>query len=120
VCSGSTTSLYNATPDGTWASSNTAVATVGTTGVVTGVSGGTAIISYITVCGTVMDAITVTPLPYAGTITGGTSVCTGSSILLSDAVGGGSWSSSSDPIAIVSTDGMVTGVTAGNVTISYS
>ncbi|WP_343703286.1 Calx-beta domain-containing protein [Chitinophaga sp.] len=48
---GGTTTLSNTTPDGVWASSNTAVATVDAAGVVTGVTGGTANISY-TVTGT--------------------------------------------------------------------
>ena len=43
---GTTTTLADGTTGGTWTSGNTAIATVDASGVVTGVSGGTAIISY--------------------------------------------------------------------------
>lgn len=43
---GQTTSLSNTTTGGTWSSSNTSVATVNASGLVTAVSGGTAVIRY--------------------------------------------------------------------------
>ncbi|WP_074238394.1 Calx-beta domain-containing protein [Chitinophaga niabensis] len=43
---GGTTTLSNTTPGGVWSSGNTAVATVDAGGIVTGVAGGTAIITY--------------------------------------------------------------------------
>lgn len=43
---GGTTTLSNTTPGGVWSSSNTAVATVDASGIVTGVTGGTADITY--------------------------------------------------------------------------
>lgn len=46
ICAGQTATLTNATPGGTWSSSNTGVATVDATGLVNGISPGTAIISY--------------------------------------------------------------------------
>ncbi|MFC7523503.1 Calx-beta domain-containing protein [Parapedobacter sp. GCM10030251] len=46
VFEGETTTLSSTTPDGIWSSSNTAVATVDAGGVVAGVSGGTAEITY--------------------------------------------------------------------------
>jgi len=47
VCSGSTTSLTNDTPEGTWQSSNTLIAIIDqTSGEVSGISGGTTEISY--------------------------------------------------------------------------
>jgi hypothetical protein len=47
VCVGSTVTLSDATAGGTWSSSNPAVATIGSsTGVVTGVSSGTVVITY--------------------------------------------------------------------------
>ncbi|MCD6013653.1 MAG: type sorting protein, partial [Flavipsychrobacter sp.] len=48
----STTTLSNATAGGTWSSSNTSVATVGSTGIVTGVAGGTVTITYAGTAGT--------------------------------------------------------------------
>ncbi|WP_193372059.1 Ig-like domain-containing protein, partial [Pedobacter agri] len=46
VCVGSTTQYSNSTSGGVWSSSNTAVATVNASGLVTGVSAGTATIIY--------------------------------------------------------------------------
>jgi hypothetical protein len=61
----------------------------------------------------------VNPLPSAGTITGGTSVCETHTLALSNSVTGGAWTSSSGN-ATVSGTGVVTGVTAGTATISYT
>ena len=46
VCVGKTTTLTDATTGGVWSSSSTAIAAIGTTGIVTGVSAGTATITY--------------------------------------------------------------------------
>lgn len=64
VCEGSTTSLTDADADGTWSSSNTAIADVNTTGVVTGVATGTATITYNTGSGFATVTITVDPTPH--------------------------------------------------------
>ncbi len=53
-------------------------------------------------------------------ITGTASVCTGSTVTLSDATTGGAWSSSTTTTATVGTGGIVTGVAAGVATISYT
>lgn len=53
-------------------------------------------------------------------ITGPASVCTGTTINLADATPGGTWSSSNNSIATISSAGVVTGVAAGTVTISYA
>lgn len=47
VCAGGTTTFTASIPDAAWKSGNTAVATVSATGVVTGVSAGTATITYV-------------------------------------------------------------------------
>jgi gliding motility-associated-like protein len=197
VCSGLTTQLSSATTGGTWSSSNTAVATVSATGVVTGVTAGNVTITYtvtdvngcsntatasvnvntgttatITAGGlttfcqggsvtlsansgssyvwsngatsqsinatlsgtysvTVTNAsgcpatsaattVTVNPLPTIAAITGATNVCSGLTTQLSSATTGGTWSSSNTAVATVSATGVVTGVTAGNVTITYT
>src|SRR5690606_18401500 len=59
VFEGETTTLSNTTPDGVWSSSNEAVATVDASGVVTGVSDGTAEITY-TVTNTSGCSVSVT------------------------------------------------------------
>lgn len=62
------------------------------------------------------------PNPNPGTITGTTTVCAGNTTTLSDGSGdtGGSWSSSNTGLATTDGSGVVTGVSAGNPTISYS
>jgi hypothetical protein len=59
ICLGATLQLSDATSGGTWSSSNTAVATVSASGLVTSVSAGTTTISYTTDCGAVAT-VTVT------------------------------------------------------------
>jgi len=124
VCPTATTTLANTQAGGVWSSSNTAIATVGTGGVVTGVAQGNATISYAVTngCGTdfVTQIITVNPLPNAGTITGTATVCPSSTTTLSNAQVGGVWTSSNTAIATVGTGGVVTGVAQGNATISYA
>lgn len=65
-------------------------------------------------------SINTKPIPVVGPITGNTNVCVGSNIQLSDTTQGGVWSSSNINRATVDQSGIVTGVGAGNVTISYT
>lgn len=123
VCAGETTSLSTVPPPlpGTWSSSTTSVATVNpTTGVVTGISGGTAIISFTIPSGCFSTTtVTITPLPPA--ITGSATACTGSTTVWTNTSAGGIWSSSDGTIATVgSSTGIITGVVTGTVTISYT
>jgi uncharacterized protein YjdB len=93
---------------------------VGATGVVTGISAGSATITYATggSCYAVKN-IAINALPAA--VSGNLSVCQGSYTVLTATVGGsGTWSSSNNTIATAnSTSGMVTGIAAGTVTVSY-
>ena len=120
VCAGSNTTL-SATGGGTWSSTNLTKATVNSgTGVVTGISAGTARISYIISAGCFSTAVvTVNALPAA--ITGPTSVCEGSIIAQANATVGGTWSSSDLTNATIgSASGLVTGVDDGTSTITYT
>lgn len=65
-------------------------------------------------------AVTVNELPNVAAITGATNVCTGLTTQLASATTGGTWTSSNTAVATVNASGVVTGVTVGNVTISYS
>ena len=120
VCLGSTTSLSNSFPGGTWSSGNTAVATIGSaTGVLTGVTLGTASVSYTTTAGCLVSAVTtINPLPLS--ITGLAIFCQGSTSNLYDATPGGSWSSVSPAIATVGSTGVVSGVLPGTSYIKYT
>ncbi|MES2703468.1 MAG: Ig-like domain-containing protein [Bacteroidota bacterium] len=124
ACAGATATLSDATAGGTWSSANTAVATVNSTGGVTGVAAGTAVISYTVTnaCGSAsaVKTVTVNPLATAGTISGPSTVFTGSSVTLSSTSGGGTWASTNTSVATVNSSGVVTGVNVGTVTISYT
>jgi subtilisin-like proprotein convertase family protein len=105
-----------------WVSSNTAIATVNSTGVVTGVAPGTTNITYTNNNGCfTTSSFTVNSLPVVS-ITGSTIVCAGgpnSNTTLSPAVGG-TWASSNNSRATVTNAGVVTGVSAGAVTFTFT
>ncbi|MCD6011572.1 MAG: C-terminal target protein, partial [Flavipsychrobacter sp.] len=69
---------------------------------------------------TASTTVTVNALPSAGTISGNNTVFAGYTTSLSSTVSGGSWSSSNTGVATVNSSGVVTGVTAGNATITYT
>ena len=124
VCTGATTSLSDAVPGGTWSSSAPGVASISSAGVVTGITGGTTTISYTTICGSITQVVAVNVTPYAGAITGPSSVCAGLTITLSDATDTGgtrTWSSSNTAAGTVDpTTGIVYGVAAGTTIISLT
>jgi len=108
----------------TWSSSNPLIAMVDPiTGAVSGVSPGVDTIIYtITLtCGTASTTkvITVNPLP--SPVYGFADVCPGSTIVEHDSTAGGKWRSLITSIATIdSNTGLLTGVAAGVVTISYT
>ena len=119
VCTGSTITVTDASGGGTWASSNSAVGSIGSsTGLIIGISVGVTTITYNFSGGgftTYPVTVYATPAP----ISGASSVCAGQTIVLTDPTPGNSWSSS-NPCATVSATGVVTGVTAPCVaTITY-
>ncbi len=111
VCQGLTISLSDSTTGGVWSSSNPAVGSVSTSGVVTGVSTGGIMISYTITGGsgctaTVMTPISVgNPMPTASLSPSGTvSLCKGNPVTLSVVTSGGTgltyqWYESGIPIA---------------------
>lgn len=131
VCVGATTT-YTATSvvlaggNGSWTSSNTAVATVNaSTGIVSSVSAGTATITYTIAggCGGTVSKqkmITVAALPVLGAISGIESICKDATTTFTNATTGGVWSSSNNLIATISNSGLITGVASGNASITYT
>jgi Secretion system C-terminal sorting domain len=80
ICVGDTTSLHDATSGGIWSSSNPAVATIGSTsGLVTGITTGTVIISYSVGPSSVTTSVLINGLPPVDTLTGGGPFCSGTS-----------------------------------------
>ena len=123
VCQGATITLSDTSTGGTWTSSNISIASINsTTGIVTGVAGGFTTITYTltsAACGYVTKSITVNALP--GAIAGTLTTAVGASTTLSDAVSGGTWSSSNLAVATVNTTtGVVGGVAAGTTKITYT
>ncbi len=120
VCALSTINLTDPTSGGNWSSSNITLAMVGSsTGIVTGVSAGAVNIFYadgITGC-RATKAIVVNALPAA--IGGPTDVCAGLIITLTETSPGGSFTGGA-PNASVTAPGVVTGITAGSATITYT
>ncbi|MCF8449576.1 MAG: hypothetical protein K9G49_06855, partial [Taibaiella sp.] len=93
VCIGANSTLTAGTPGGSWSSANTLRATVNvSTGLLTGVSAGTTVISYTTDDTAYGAIVTVNALP--GAITGPNTFCIGNSSTLSSASTGGTWQSS--------------------------
>jgi trimeric autotransporter adhesin len=132
VCVGGSISLSSSTESGSWSSSNPSVATV-SGGMVSGVSGGTAAITYSVTgeCGTAYDAHIVTVISLPAAISGPSSVCVGSTITLTSSPAGGTWSTGtildlgpslpiSDVLSVDESTGEVTGVTAGTATVTYT
>jgi len=113
-----------------WTSGNTAVATVNSSGRVTGVAAGSAVIKATSEGVNGAATVTVTAVPVASvTVSPPTAtVAVGSTVQLTatprDAAGNAlagravSWSSGNTAMATVSSTGRVTGVTAGSVTIT--
>jgi hypothetical protein len=124
VCAGSTITLTDSVVGGTWSSSSTSVATIGSTGIVTGIAAGTTTISYAVTnsfgSSYAMKVVTVNPLPTAGTITGPNTVAVSTTIGLSNSATGGTWTSSNTSVANVGSTGVVLGVSAGTVLITYA
>ncbi|MCW3121528.1 MAG: surface protein [Flavipsychrobacter sp.] len=122
VCQTLTTSLTETVGGGAWSSSSSTIASVVTPGTVTGNNPGSATISYtIPGCAAATYAVTVNPKP--APIAGGTNVCLGMASKFSDALGGGTWSSSAEAafgIPPATGPDELVGVTAGTATITYT
>ena len=104
-----------------WTSSNTAIATVSNTGLVTAKAIGSVTITYKNSSNcAVTSTFTVNALP---TLTGTFSVCTNSTSQLTGSGTSASsspWASSNPTIATVNSTGLVNALTAGTTTISYT
>jgi trimeric autotransporter adhesin len=116
----------------TWGSSNTAVATVSSAGVVTAVAPGTATITATSETKSGTSTITVSPVPVSTVVVSPASAgvrITGTAQLTAvtkDSAGGVltgrvvTWGSSDQTIATVNANGLVTGVALGSATITAS
>lgn len=120
VCVGFTTTLSSASPGGTWSSVSPAVGSISSSGVVTGLSAGTTVISYVLSTGC-FQTVTVTVNANPTSITGTAAVCVGNTSTLVGAPGGGSWTSSNPAQGTIGAGtGVLGGISAGNPTVTYT
>ena len=122
LCEGSTVNILPST-GGTWTSSNPAVATIDNTGLITGISGGTATLVFTdgtTGCSSNLTSglVTVNPMPVI-TDTSGGFVCEGNTIYLTPS-SGGTWTSSDPTVATIDNAGLVTGISAGTTNMTFT
>jgi len=118
VCVGGNRTLLNTAGGGTWTSDAPGVATIAAaTGALTGITAGTAHITYTTGCGTATHTITVNPTP---AVVGATRVCAGTTAGLSANITGGTWSSSATTKATIDAAGVVSGLTRGQTLVRYT
>ena len=120
VCQGTNTNFTNASVGGVWSSSNAAVASVDATGVVSGVTGGNATISYTVTnngCSTTeVKNISVQTAPVTSiNVSGPTTFCAGGSVVLTAAAGNGfAWTNTATSQAITVTQSGTYGVSVTN------
>jgi len=120
ICIDSTTTL-TADSVGTWTSSAPLVASINNSGIVTGLSQGTAIFTFTSTAGCASDpivSIAIMPRPTV-TVTGPSEICIDGTTTLSP-TSGGTWTSSADSVATVTNGGVVTGVSLGVVTFTFT
>ncbi len=120
ICTGVATTLTDSIAGGSWSVSNgTGSATIDAAGNITGVSVGTAVVSYNNgSCRATLEVnINQAPAPIVGT----TVLCAGTTSALTDSIAGGLWTSSNASLAIVDpTSGLLTGNIAGLDTVFYT
>ena len=117
----------NGDAGGNWSSSNNTVATVNpSSGLVSALTAGSTTISYtVTGCGGPSVAnfsLTVNSAITAGTVSGPSPICASSTgLYTSTGTPGGTWSSSNNAVATVNpTSGLVTAISGGTATITYT
>ena len=129
TCVGTPITLTASVTGGNWYNTNALIATHSPSGsidVVTGANIGADTILYVVTsptCGndTAIKELGIVAANTSLPIIGDTTVCVNDTIILSNSASGGSWLSSNTAVATVdAATGKVTGVTAGNVTISYT
>jgi hypothetical protein len=121
VCTGLTTTLTDATGGSVWSSSNTALATIGsTTGVVIGSTAGALTITFTNPANGCVATLPFIVNATPAAITGANNVCVGFSTTLADVSGGGTWSASNGNATVGSANGVVNGVTNGSLNIVYT
>jgi len=119
VCIGGVDTLADSVLGGIWTSSDTNKAIINSgTGIISGRSFGTVVITYANNCGSAYYTVYSDTLPDA--IAGAPNVCFGTPTTLTDGSPGGIWRSADTAIAFAAAGlGVITGNTVGTTTITY-
>ncbi|CAN1493247.1 Gliding motility-associated, C-terminal domain [Flavobacteriaceae bacterium] len=125
ICEGASVRLHTSSPSGNiWFNNGVAIPGVTGSDYIATTTGSYTVESSNTsgcVSGTSTPIlVTVNPNRIVALITGANTVCANSSTVLSSTTSGGVWSSSNIGVATIDGSGVVTGVSAGTVTITYS
>ncbi|MBK7524706.1 MAG: Ig-like domain-containing protein [Saprospiraceae bacterium] len=118
LCLGATLQLSPAS-GGMWTSNNPSVATITNSGLVTAVSVGVATFTFVnstTACSSTTSNLTVNTNPSAA---GASTVCVGETASVTPGTNG-IWTSSNTAIATITNAGVVSGISAGSVTFTYT
>jgi len=116
VCEAGSITLNDADAGGTWSSPDATVTVGATTGTVTGVTAGTAAISYTIANGcSISKQVTVNPLP--APISGPTQLCDGQSAVYTTTSSSINWSSSNISVVTIDAGGVATALTTFAVNI---
>jgi Glycine rich protein/Bacterial Ig-like domain (group 2)/Secretion system C-terminal sorting domain len=119
ACPGTSTTLSDVTPGGTWTTGDASVATVDAFGNVTGVFADTVDIYYTIQPGCpVYTRVKINPLP--DPIIGNDKVCPGNKDTMTDATPYGIWTSNPLAIATIDTYGVMSAWTGGIAYVRYS
>jgi len=121
ICIGSTTTL-SPTTGGTWTSTNPTVAQVTNAGIVTGMNIGTVrfiFISSATGCVSPQSSLLIVQAKPVATISGTVAICEGATTSLTPS-SGGLWTSSNTNVATINNAGIVTGISAGTATFTFT
>ncbi|MCD6011552.1 MAG: Leucinerich repeat protein-like protein [Flavipsychrobacter sp.] len=119
VCVGSSATLTAASGGGTWGTT-TGNTSITSGGVYTGLTVGVDTITYTGCSSQSRYPVSVNTTPTVSAISGPANVCAGATITLTNATGGGVWSSGSTSVATITSGGTVSGISAGTTTITYS
>lgn len=120
VCIGGTVSHTGSPMGGSWSVTPSSVASVSSSGLVTGLGAGVAAVTYTSTSGcmaVVMDSIIAAPSGISGT----SYACIGTTQTRTSSPAGGTWASSTPGVgAIVTATGVFTPVSPGTTTLTYT
>ncbi|MDF1694811.1 MAG: Ig-like domain-containing protein [Saprospiraceae bacterium] len=123
LCIGETSQFNASQGGGNWISSNPSIATINSSGLVTAIASGNVVITYDHNSQSCPQdptfGITINADPVV-TISGETEICVGENTQLASTATGGFWTSGDSNIAIVSSEGIVVGVSEGVTSFTYT